>query len=130
MTGIPEIELEIQRRLTKAYINTMPVQLTLIPRVKIRTPSGGTIYQKQAARQPQIMRFIEYTTHFGEGPEPSPGVDGQQRYSQYELQAEWNAQLEVYDIFEYENDKWEVVELYYNNGWEKRARVARFGGDS
>jgi hypothetical protein len=130
MTGIPDIELEVQRKLTEAYINTMPVVLILIPRAEVRNSSGGTILVEQAPREPQTMRFIEYTTQYGEGPEPNSAPEGKQRLSQYEIQAKWDAVMDVNDIFTYENDRWEIIELYYFNGWEKRARVWRYGGNS
>lgn len=130
MVGIADIELSTQRLLTKAFIDTMPIELILTPREKIKTATGGSNFVEGAPRAVQIMRLIEYTTEMGQAPEASFGNSARQRYSQYELLAEWNAELEIYDIFEFDNDKWNVIELLYNNQWEKRARVERFGGES
>lgn len=130
MTGIPDIELSVERLLTKAFIDTMPVELVLTPRTRVKTATGGVEFIEGTPREPQIMRFIEYNSEIGQAPEASFGNSARQRYSQYELLAEWNANLEVYDIFEFGDDKWNVIEFLYDNGWEKRARVERFGGES
>lgn len=130
MVGISAIELSTQRLLTKAFIDTMPIELVLTPRTKVKTATGGTDFVEETPRAAQVMRLIEYTSEIGQAPEASFGNVARQRYSQYELLGEWDAQLEVYDIFEFDNDKWNVVELLYNNQWEKRARVERFGGES
>lgn len=130
MVGIPDIELSIERDLTKAFIDTMPIELILTPRTRTKTSSGGFLFVNGSPRAPQIMRLVEYNSEIGQGPEASFGNSARQRYSQYQLLAEWDALLEVDDIFSYDNDDWNVVEMLYNNQWEKRARVERFGGDS
>lgn len=120
------MELNVQRQLTEAFINTMPVDITLIPRTRVSDGMGGYTWSEQSPRTPQTMRLIEYSNE-ATVPEPVLASDGHQRYVQYELLAKWDAELGIWDHFEYDGDEWEVVEVYFNNGWERRAKVARFG---
>jgi hypothetical protein len=116
-------EMSIQRKNTKAFIETAPVCVTLIPRERAKQPTGGVKWAELAPREKQTLRLIE---------PPSPAlpvrtVDGIQRQVNFILLGEWDAELGVYDIFDLDGHKWEVVQLIHDNGWERRAEVARYG---
>jgi hypothetical protein len=119
-------ELNVMRNLTEVFINTMPVDLLLIPRTRVSDGMGGYTWSDQSPRAPQTMRLIEYSND-ATAPEPVLTSDGHQRYVQYELLAKWDAEIGIWDHFTHDGDEWEVVEVYFNNGWEYRAKVARFG---
>ena len=119
-------ELDVMRHLTEVFILTMPVDLALVPRQRVSDGMGGYNWLDGSPRSPQTMRLIEYSNE-ATVPEPVLTSDGHQRYVQYELLAKWDAELGLWDHFTHDGDEWEVVEVYFNNGWEYRAKVARFG---
>jgi len=124
-SGYPGVndEIDIQRKITRAFIDTMPVIITLIPRVRAKMPTGGFAFQTLSPREPQKMRLIE--------PSGLPilltGSDGVQREMEMILLGRWDCDLEKYDIFDYDGRSFEVAQLYHFNGWEQRAEVIRFG---
>jgi hypothetical protein len=121
--GVVSQEIDVQRRHTAAFIDTMPVMINLIPRVRAKQPTGGFAYQNQAPRGAQKMRLIE--------PSGLPilltGSDGSQRELEMILLGRWDCDLEKYDIFEFGGRSYEVAQLYFPNGWEQRAEVIRYG---
>jgi hypothetical protein len=116
-------EIDIQRRLTVAFIDSRPVMIDLVPRVRAKQPTGGFAFQELAPRGPQKMRLIE--------PSGLPillsGSDGVQRELEMILLGRWDCDLEKYDVFNYSGQSYEVAQLYFFNGWEQRAEVIRFG---
>ena len=116
-------ELRIQRRLTTSFIKTAPVVLVLIPRERVKKPSGGFGWEDLPARVPQLMRLIEP----GAIPRPILTVDGVQREVEFELLGEYDALIGKYDTFELDGFHWEIIGLGHSNGWEQRALVAKVG---
>lgn len=117
------IDLATNRRLTKAFIDHYPVTLTLIPRAKVKKPAGGWAWEEQAPRAPQVMTLVEP----GSIERPTLTTDGVERRVEFELVAEWDAQVARGDIFTHEGRDWEVSEIAYDNGWEIRALVVGRG---
>lgn len=120
-------EVDIQRTLTRAFINTMPVTITLVPRVKVQKPAGGFTWQEQAARDPQVMRLIEPSTVNGIAPNPIVTGDGVERRIEFTLLGAHDAIIGLYDVFEHAGHEWEVVQVAHPLPWEQRASVARRG---
>lgn len=118
-----ERELAVQRRLTKAFIDTAPVALQLVPRVKNRKPSGGFAWEEQPPRSSQVFKLIEPGTI----PLPIRTVDGVQREVEFELLGVHDAVIGQHDVFSHGGHRWEVLEVAFPNGWEQRALVARYG---
>lgn len=116
-------DLSVQRKLTAAFIATQPVELVLTPRVRERQPTGGTKWVEQTPRPPQTLRLVEP----GGYPAPVRTADGKERVVEYMLLGMPEDTIGVYDVFEAFGDRWEVVFLYHENGWETRAEVARHG---
>jgi hypothetical protein len=117
------LEIDIQRRLTLAFIDTRPAMITLVPRARIKQPAGGFTFQSLSPRSPQKMRLIEPVGL----PILLTGSDGIQRELEMILLGRWDCDLEKYDIFDYGGRAYEVAQLYFPNGWEQRAEVIRFG---
>lgn len=117
-------ELDVQRRLTRAFIATAPVEVTLIPEVKTATGSGGYTTAPGPARAPQTFKLIEPADSGAEDPvRASTGVS---RYiSDYMLLGEHDADIDIDDTFVLDGNSYRVVELLHPNGYEARARVAR-----
>lgn len=122
------LELSTQRRLTKAFIDTQPVSLALVPRNRVKTPAGGYKFEDQPARAPQVLRLIEPGAYGGPLPRPEITLDGVQRTVEFELLGEHDAVIGLYDTFQHPiGIRWEVVNLSFFNGWEQRALVSRIG---
>lgn len=120
-------ELAIQRKLTTAFINTMPVSVQLRPRVKQQTPTGGFVWSQGVPRAAQIMRLIEPSTVNSVAPRPDNTADGQDRDIAFFLIGQWDAVIGQDDTFTLNGYQWKVIQLATDNGWEKRASVARYG---
>lgn len=117
------IDLPTNRTLTKAFIDAVPVVLTLIPRANIKQPAGGYRWVEQTPRLPQTFTLIEPS---GEQL-PTVTTDGVERTILYELLGEWNAELARGDVFTHQGKDFEVVELFHENGYERRAMVSARG---
>jgi hypothetical protein len=115
--------LRAQRRLTRAFIMRLPVVLVLTPRTKDKKPAGGWAWLEGTPRDPQTMTLIEQTGLSG-NPKPVVTQDGVERIVEFELLSEWDALLSAGDVFTYTGKDWEVIELWIDNGYEKRALVA------
>ena len=117
------IEQTVQRRLTTAFIATQPVELVLTPRSRVKTSAGGRTWVEAAPRAAQTLRLVEPSNPA----RPTRTADGIERTVEFLLIGEHDAQLGVYDVFDHAGGRWEVVFLYHENGWERRAEVARHG---
>lgn len=124
---IPAIDLGVQRNLTKAFIDSLPTTLVLTPRIRAATSTGGFTWQEQAPRPAQVFSIIEMSGSVSGSPQPQFTLDGVVRRVQFELLGEWDAAIARYDVFTHQGKSWEVVDLWYENGWERRALVASYG---
>lgn len=120
-------EQDIQRNLTHAFILTRPVTITLKPRNRVQKPSGGFGWEDGQPRPPQIMRFLEPSTHLQEMPNATPAQDGVVREVGMVLLGEWDAVIGKDDVFEHNGYRYQVVQPAEFNGWEQRASVVRYG---
>ena len=112
--------------MTKAFIDANPVTLVLTPRTREKKPAGGWAWKEGSPRAPQVMTLIEQTGLSGQ-PKPVVTVDGVERRVEFELLSEWDAGLAAGDVYSYQGKDWEVVELWIDNGYEKRAMVVARG---
>lgn len=120
-------ELAVNRRNTAAFISADPHTVVLTPRKKVKTNTGGTTWEKQPPRNPQIFKVIEGSgglSRFGEGKVPG----GTAQETEYMLLGAWDSTIGDHDVFDYRDDQWEVVEVMWNNGYEQRARVRQYAG--
>lgn len=120
------MDLATNRRLTKAFIDHMPVTLTLTPRARVKKPAGGFAWEDQPPRAPQVFTLIEQGT-VGGLPRPTVTVDGVERVVEFELLGEWNAELARDDVFTHKGKDWQVVDLFFENDYERRALVTARG---
>lgn len=119
-----EIRLNIKQ--TKAFIAANPTRLRLIPRLRVNTGSGAKLVD-QPPRPEQTFRLIDQTRSFG----PEPGTvqtgDGQQRKAEFQLLGEPGVEIGLYDYWIEEATRYEVANLIYDNPYEVRAQVVRYG---
>lgn len=118
-------ELRVQRKNTSWYIAYDPIQVTLIPRTKTRTPSGGTAFADGIARLPQIMRLIPTTSD----QKPTVTLDGKERLIDFTLMGQWDAEMEPYDYWrDGEGQRYEVVEIVSaGKAYERKGLVVLHG---
>jgi hypothetical protein len=124
--GASSREIAVQRRLTRAFINRLPVTVVLTPRSREKTPSGGTKWVDGTPRGPQVMTLIEMSTLAG-SPEGIRTIDGVERRIEFEMVAETGSELARYDVFTHQGKDWEVIDLFYDNQYEVRALVSSRG---
>jgi hypothetical protein len=123
---MPVTNLPLHRRLTKAFIDANPVTIVLTPRTKDKKPAGGWVWVDGTPRDPQVMTLIEQTGLSGQ-PKPVVTVDGVERVVEFILLGEWDSLMGRNDVFVYQSKDWEVVDLYFDNGYEQRALVSARG---
>lgn len=122
--------IELNRNLTHWFIMMDPVDVTLIPRVRARTASGGYTWTEGPARPLQTFKFI-YGGNTGAG---RAGIvetgDGRNRQFTYVMLGDYDAEVGILDRFvDHKGQWWEVEELLPYNEYEVRALVRSYGGD-
>lgn len=117
------MDLATQRRLTDAFIAVRPESIVFTPRNQMRRPAGGFAWTEGEPRPPQVVTFIES----GSAPQPTVTLDGVERTVDFQLVASWDANIVRNDVFTHQGREWEVVELFYDNGYEVRALVSGRG---
>ena len=120
-TGDPSL-LGINRKLTRSFILANPVSITLIPRSKEQKPAGGWAWVEGAPRLEQTMTLVEPSSP--SAPKPMVTLNGVERSVDFILIGEWDSSMSPGDTFEHQDKEWEVVEMFYSNGYEKRALVS------
>lgn len=119
------LELAANRRITKAFIETAPIEVALVPRVKIPQPSGGSKWGRAAPRDVQRLRLVEPSS--ARSTAPVRAIDGIDRVIEFMLIGEHDAEIGLYDVFTHDGAEWEVLYAHPFNGWERRVEVARRG---
>lgn len=120
------MDLLLQRHLTAAFINMKPDTIEFIPRLREKKPAGGYVLVEQPPRNPQVVSFIE-TSAQGGWPRPTVTLDGVERVAEMQIVAAWDAEIEIHDVFAHQGKWWEVIGVFYDNGYEKRVLVSGRG---
>lgn len=118
-------EQVVNRRLTKRFIDTSPRNIRLIPYYRLEDDMGGWRYVKGDIRPTQTFRFIESGNRGTNAATNATGTDGILREIEFEMVGEHCVDVTLYDRFTYEGVEYEVVQIWPDNGWEKRASVVR-----
>jgi hypothetical protein len=121
-----QIELDIQRQNTAAFIAVKPTTITLTPREQERVPSGGYKYVDQVPRFPQTFRIIEL------GMQSTPPIlqlqDGTQRQMRFWLLGPYDAVIEPLDWWETDDGRfWQIGDVVRENEYEQRGLVVERG---
>jgi len=120
-------ELAAHRANTRYFISVNPTLLVLIPRIRI-VSSTGVRLQDGVPRPEQVVRLIDQSSPSGPVPGEVRASDGKQRTVQYQLLGEWDAVFGLYDHWtDAQGIHWEIGDLIPDNGYERRARVVRYG---
>lgn len=120
-------ELAYQRRNTKAFIDADPVSLTLLAQNRVSLPDGGYRVDPPTPRAPQIFRLIPQSDVMPVVQTP----DGHQLTPTYVLLGEYDAIMERWDKFTFNNVEFQIVSPIRPdfrlsiNAYERKADVAR-----
>jgi len=125
--GRSQLELDVNRANTTAFIDANPILLTLIPQEMVKS-GGGTRYVALPARPAQKARLVDQTRTFGAQPGQLVAGDGRQAIITYQLILEWDGEIDRHDFWiDSDGIRWNVLDLLPNNGYERRAEVNRHG---
>jgi hypothetical protein len=120
-------EQKNNRRNTSAFIAARPSLITLTPCVSTKTPSGGFAVTDGTNRYPQTLRLIEAPAANNNQPGLLTASDGKQRRVSYQLLGVWDAVMDIFDHWDVNGLRYEVVELLPYNGYERRGKVVQYG---
>ena len=120
-----DAELKVNRLNTTAFIASRKSKIVLTPRERVKA-NGGWKYQEKAPRAEQTFRIIEL------GMNATPPIlnltDGKQREAEFWLLGEWDAAVEIDDIWTAEDGRvWQVGDIVRSNEYEVRALVTERG---
>jgi hypothetical protein len=120
------MELQMNRKNTKAFIAADPVVVTLQTRTPVRSAIGGWITEEGEPRAPQTFKLIMQSPAGGSLEQRTE--DGTEREVDFILLGLWDAEIDIGDWWEDENDNiWEVRALVPSNGYETRAVIEAHG---
>jgi hypothetical protein len=114
--------LAAQRKVTAAFIADDPTTITLIPRTRVQTASGGFTQTDGTPRAPQTVKLSELNF----GTPPVVTIAGVERIVDYHLIGPWDMDIATGDYWVDENGtKYEVIG--FTEGWSymRKALVSR-----
>lgn len=119
-------ELEINRRNTRAFIESDPIFLALQPRVKVNTPDGGFKMEDGEERDTQTFRLLPQSDIMPSVQTP----DGITLTPTYVLLGEWDALMDRWDRFFVNDVAYQIVspirpDYTMANVYERKGDVAR-----
>ena len=105
--------LTAQRSATKAFIADDPTTITLIPRDRVATQSGGYQLVDGVPRPAQTVKMVLLSSD----QRPTVTVAGVERVVDYHLVGPYDMQIAVGDVWDAEDGtRWEVVG--FSEGWD------------
>lgn len=134
-TNRVELETDILRRQTKAYIDDAPFTVRLVPYPETRTAAGGKTRMAGTPRKPQTFRLVPLdrmasaTTNIQTG----RPADGQEHQANFMLMGEWNLEINRGDKFnDDDGTEYEVVEVQPSGSapYLRRAKVRGIPDDN
>lgn len=118
-------EMKVQRAATVTFINSDPITVVLIPRVKTAV-RGIVQFIDDSPRSPQVMKLIMQSAAGG-SIEQHTG-DGTERRTDFQLLGAWNSLGEIGDHWQDVAEQWwEVTAIVPDNGYERRYVIESYG---
>lgn len=120
-------ELQANKEMTHWFIQSDPTVVSLVPRERVKQPSGGFKWAEMPPRAPQSVKMIPQGGSLGGIVTAEDGVN--RRYD-FVMLGEWNAIIKLNDIFRdpiQADVFWEVTGMEPFNGYEVKARVSAYG---
>lgn len=121
----PLVEIDVLRDQTHWFIRQDPTAISLIPRSRIRTATGGYRTVDLPPRPQQIFKLIHVGDSFAT---PIESGDGVQRQHEFVLHGEWNSVFDIGDWWADPNgQRWEIGSIVPDNGYQRKAGVYSYG---
>lgn len=105
-------EVEAQRRLTSAFIMSKPTSIWPVRAVSTPDGAGGLKWSSNTAEASVVVR-LDSTSRF-----PTTATGGRSVLYQYQLMAEWDADLQRGDRFEYNGVTYVIDDLDGTSGYQ------------
>jgi hypothetical protein len=118
----------MERKVTQSFVGANSITLALIPVLKTKTGTGHTTVDG-TPRAVQTFRLIDQSTEIvGNTPGRLRSSDGQNRKITHMLLGFWDAAMEAGDYWlDASGARYEIDEMLPDNGYERRAKVIRYG---
>jgi hypothetical protein len=126
MPVLTDTRLAYLRYMTKMFILDDPTSIILGRNVTVAMPGGGHDYPK-VDLPAQNFRLINLSAD--DGISNSPNDDGEVRKFFYNMVGEWDADIQINDVWEVGDTQYSVDGLMPNNEYETRATVTAFAKD-
>jgi hypothetical protein len=116
-------ELALQITMTEAFILADAVEIQLLRREKVSDGAGGfTLSDPQELPGVQTFRLIPQSDKV---PEVSTS-DGRRANVEYILLALPDADLQRYDLFDWEDIRWEIAQIHMKPDYERKGDVVQY----
>lgn len=120
-----EEQLIVNRELTKWFISQNPVTVSLVPKGRQKSPSGGVKLVSLQAKPPQTVTFSQQGGSLVSLKTAEAGLN---RRFEFVMIGEHDADFDVDDVFTDEKGhKWVILALEPFNGYEQKAYVVAYG---
>jgi hypothetical protein len=121
---IPAAEVRIQRKLTTDFIEADALEIQLLRAAKTDNGSGGYEFSDPApVGGLQRFRLIPLQ----DGTTERYDANGKQVFPQYMLMGQFDADMERWDVFELNGDRYQIVHINQNRQYETKGEVAYLG---
>lgn len=110
--------MDMQRAVTAAYIATDPTEVIIRRPGKVSDGSGGFRINGESPLPPQTVRIISAGTG-----STRRTVDGEEEQPDIVLLGEWDADIQVDDVFMFDGDDYQVQTVLADLGYETYAEV-------
>jgi hypothetical protein len=100
-----ELEIQVQRRNTAAFVMADPLTLVLTPHTRTSTAAGGFRLDEGEPREPQTFRLIPAEDT---APEVS-NSNGRMSEPTYTIMGLWNADMDQWDTFSLNGNVYEIA---------------------
>lgn len=124
---IPAAEMAAQRRATDAFIRADVESVTLVPRERSRTASGGATYTDLPPRPSQAMRLIPAKETLAVERET---LDGRIVKPEYVLLALWDGEMERGDRFSLGGNRYEVAFVHEKRDYQVKGEVVYLASEA
>ena len=120
----PEFQMDMQRRLTEAFIRIGPsATITLVPEIEVREAGKGI---KKVAGTPRAPQEFKKIWPGGDGLQTG-GQDGTHHRFDMILLGRWNCVAEIGDTFVQDGQKYIIHSEHPYNGYERKFGVYSYG---
>jgi hypothetical protein len=127
---MPQRGLEINRSLTKTFIDDDPHTIQVHRRTRVDLPGNQYEYTDGPARAAQIVKFVYKgsASSFAGAEGLQITSDGQETRFDFTIIAMWDADIEEGDWFEDpQGQRWEIKKEIPRNDYERRFSVSAYG---